>query len=259
MLQAPTGYARWREKNLAKIHEATIVHDPVYFEQLVRAKLAQYVIWVKQHTSPTRHVAPELHRMFVEVDLPALTDDVKRLGRALMANGHLESFLPQLRHISKIIGVPELSIRITALAVLWSFDNGDYETAVKEIETLGDLERLNDPLALILAVQMLDFPAHKQIQYLTRAVSGAIWEFEKWLAELELAGHLADCGKRDEALRRVDSVLLNLTEKSGYEGMRADLMALRWYITKDEQDFSVEKMSWKRLLTWRTHNVLRLY
>lgn len=231
----------WKANKKQEINEATAVRDSARFEELTRAELAQYVIWVKQHTSPTRHVAPELHRMFVEVDVPALTAHVERLGEALMANGHSDSFLPQLRHIAKVIGVPELSIRLTALAAQWSFANGDDSTAVKEMETLGDLERLHDPLALILAVRLFDLPAHKQTQFLTGAASGALWEYERWLAELELAGHLADCSKRDEALRRVDSVITEMAKKSGYEGLRADAMALRWHITKDEQDFCTAK------------------
>jgi hypothetical protein len=152
----------WKRNMKHEINEAIAGRDSARFEELTRAELAQYIIWVKQHTSPTRHVAPELHRMFVEVDVPALTAHIERLGEALMENGHSDSFLPQLRHIAKVIGVPELSIRLTALAAQWSFANGDYSTAVKEMETLGDLENLNDPLALILAVRLLDLPAHKQ-------------------------------------------------------------------------------------------------
>lgn len=230
-----------KANNRQKIHEAMAAGDSARFEELARAELAQYVIWVKQHTSPTRHVAPELHRMFVEVDVPALTAHVERLGEALMANGHSDSFVPQLRHIAKIIGVPELSIRVTALAAQWLFANGDYLTAVKEMETLGDLERLSDPLALMLAVRLLDLPAHKQTQFLTRAASGALWEYERWVAEIQLAGHLADHGERDEAQRRVDSIITELTKKIGYEDLRTDAMVLRWYVTKDEQDFCAAK------------------
>jgi hypothetical protein len=179
--------------------------------------------------------------MFVEADVPALTAHVRRLGEALMENGHSDSFLPQLRHIAKIIGVPELSIRVTALAVQWSFANGDYSTAVKEMETLGELERLNDPLALMLAVRLFNLPAHKQNQFLTRAASGALWEYERWLAEIQLAGYLADRGEMGKAQRKVDSVITELTKKSGYEDLGTDAIVLRWYITKDEQDFSAAK------------------
>lgn len=224
-----------------EIDKARTTHDFARFEELIRAELAQYVIWVKQHTSPTRHVAPELHRMGVEVDMPALSAHIRRLADALEANEHLDSFLPQLRHISKVIGVPELSIRITSLAVQWLFEMGDYSSAFKEMKTLGDLEHLGDTLALVLATKLIDLPIHKQGQFLTRAVSGALWEDERWLAELELARHLSDCGKQDEAVRKVDSVMAELMEASGHRGLRADAMSLRWYITKEEHDFQIAK------------------
>jgi DNA replication protein DnaC len=40
-------------------------------ERVGRAALAQYVIWIRRHTAPTRHIAADLHRDWVEVDLPA--------------------------------------------------------------------------------------------------------------------------------------------------------------------------------------------
>jgi len=116
------------------------------------------------------------------------------------------------------------------------------------MESLGDLENLKDPLALILAVRLLDLPAHKQTQFL-KIASGALWEYERWLAELELAGHLADCGERDEALRRVDSVITELAKKSGYEDVRVDAVVLRWRITEDEQDFCAAKSELERTTT----------
>jgi hypothetical protein len=118
---------------------------------------------------------------------------------------------------------------------------GDYSSALKEMKTLGDLERLGDTLALVLATKLLDLPIHKQGQFLTRAVSGALWEEERWLAELELARHLSDCGRQAEAVRKVDSVMAELMEMSGHRGLRADAMSLRWYITKEENDFQAAK------------------
>jgi len=223
------------------INEAIADRDLARFEELARAELAQYVIWVRQHTSPTRHVAPDLHHMLVEVDVPALTAHVRQLCEALIANRHSDSFLPQLRHISKVIGVPELSIRLTAIAARWLFEIGDYSGAVKEMETLGELERLNDTLALLLATQLLDLPVHKKSQYLERAVSGAFGEYERWVAELELVRHLSDCNEQDEALRKIDSVKAELTEKSVHGNLLAEAMSLRWNITKEEKDFQAAK------------------
>jgi hypothetical protein len=224
-----------------EIDEAVTACDFARFEELARAALAQYVIWIRQHTAPTRHVASDLHRMFVEVDIPALSAHVERLGEALVKNGHSASFLPQIRHISRVIGVPELSIRLTALATHWLFKIGDYPSAVKEIKTLGDLERLNDTLALGLAIELLDLPVHKQRQFLIRAVSGALSEDERWLAVLKLVRHLSDCGEQVEALQKVSSVIGELKEMSNHHGLQADAMSLRWYITKEEQDFRVAK------------------
>ena len=111
--------------------------------------------------------------MLLEVDLPALTALVRRLQNALVRNGHSESFLAQLRHISRVVGVPELSIRITALAAQWLFESADYVGAVKEMETLGDPERLNETFALVLATRLLDLPAHKRRHFLVRGASCA--------------------------------------------------------------------------------------
>jgi uncharacterized protein YchJ len=226
-----------REDITEQIHEARAAEDYGRLEALVRAQLAQYVVWVKQHTSPTRHVAPDVHRMWVEIDLPALAAIADQLGAALAANGHEDLFVPQLRRISGRIGVPELSIRLTAIAARWLFAAGEYSNARKEIEALGDLEHVNDPLALILAVQLFDLSGVKQIQLLTRAVAGALWEYERWLAELELARHLSRLGRKDEALQRVDSVIDQLAGKKGNSDVRADALSLRWSITNEDQDF----------------------
>lgn len=179
--------------------------------------------------------------MWVEVDVPALSGHVRQLGEALVKNGHSDSFVPQLRHISRVIGVPELSIRLTALGAQWLFETGDYLGAVKEMETLGDLERLSDTLVLVLATKLLDLPVHKQRQFLTRAISGALWEDERRFGELELVRHLSDCGEQVEALRKVDSVIAELMEMSSHRGLRADAMSLRWYVTKEEEDFQAAK------------------
>jgi len=224
-----------------EVDSAIKVRDFVRTEELARASLAQYVIWVKQHTTPTMHVAPDLHRKFVEVDVPALDAHVRQLRDALVGNGRAESFLPQLHHISRVIGVPELSIRLTALAAEWLFAMGDYLGAVKELETLGDVERLSDTLALVLATRLLDLSAHKQKQYLNRAASGASSKEEKWFAGLELVRHLSDSGEWDEALRKVDSVISESMGASSHRGVLAHALSLRWEITKEEEDFWAAK------------------
>jgi tetratricopeptide (TPR) repeat protein len=224
-----------------RINEAIADHNLTLFEKLAKAELAQYVIWVRQQTSPTRHVAPELHHMFVKADVPALTAYVRQMGKALIANGHADSFQSQIRQIGKVIGVPELSIRLIALAAELLFNVGDYTSAVKEMQTLGDPECLNDTLAIVLATQLLDLPVQKKTRYLTHAVSCALWEYERWVAELKLVRHLSDCGKQDEARQKVDSVISELTEEKTHRGLLANAMSLRWNITNEEKDFQTAK------------------
>jgi tetratricopeptide (TPR) repeat protein len=118
---------------------------------------------------------------------------------------------------------------------------GDYSNSLKEIKTLGDLEQLNDPLVLTLATKLLDLPVHKRTRFLERAALRALTKDERHFAEFELARHLSNCGKRDEALRKVDSVIAQLTEEGGHGGLRTNAVLVRWDISNDEQDFRVAK------------------
>jgi hypothetical protein len=224
-----------------EINSAITTRDFVRAEVLARAALAQYVIWVRQHTSPTMHVARDLHRLFVELDVPALDAHVRQLCEVLTTNGHSDSCLPQLRHLSKAVGVPELSVRVTALATELLIDLGDRGGAVKEIESLGDLERVNDTLALLLATEITDLPAHKKREYLTRAVAGAFSIGDELFAELRLVRHLLGGGEQDEAIRRLDSVIAKSSGKNSERGALADALSLRWKITENEEDFRAAK------------------
>ena len=202
------------------------------------------------------HVAPELHRKLVEVDVPALDDHVRQLREVLIANGNTDSFLPQLRHISRVVGVPELSVRITTLATQWLCELGDYVGAVKELGTLGDLEQLNDTLALVLVTKLVDLPAHEERRYLTRAISSALSKGEKWFAELELVRHLSGCGEREKALRRVESVIAESTGTTIHRDALADALSLRWEITGKEEDFLTAKNELKTFADLEHQNQL---
>lgn len=95
--------------------------------------------------------------------------------------------MPQLRHISEVVGVPELSVRLIALAAQWLFESGDLESAAKELETLGNFERVRDSFALLLATKTFDLPPHKQQQFLSRAVDNAFTKEEKRFSGITLA------------------------------------------------------------------------
>lgn len=223
------------------INSAMSKGDFVMAEILARAELAQYVIWVRQHTSPTMHVAGDLHRMFVELDVPALDAFIRQLCDVQRANGHAESGLPQLRQISKVVGVPELSVRVTALVIQLLIDLGDRPGAAKELECLGNLERVNDTLALVLATEITDLPVHKKREYQTRAVAGAFSIGEELFAELRLVQHLLSGGQPDEAIRTLDLVIAKSAGKGSERGVFADALSLRWKITQNEEDFKIAK------------------
>jgi hypothetical protein len=142
-------------------------------EELSRAALAQYVIWVKQHTVPTMNVAPDLYRQPIDIDVLALEAQVALLRDSLEANGNSEVFVTQVRYLASIIGVPRLSMRLTALASQWLSSSGRAEEAILEIDTLGDLEDVDDALALVTAADLLDLPAGRQEQILQRACTVA--------------------------------------------------------------------------------------
>jgi hypothetical protein len=224
------------------INKALTVRDFTQYEKLARAGLAQYVIWVKQHSAPAMHIAPKIHRMWVEVDVPALTAHVQQLCAALEANVHSELLVPQLRHISRIIAVPELSIRLTVLVAQWLFESGDFLGAIKEMESLGNPDNLNDALGLVLTTKLFDLLSHKQRQFLIRAVSSAFLEDERLLAEFELIRHLFDCGEQAEALKRIDKVIVELTKMDRYRDLRAEAISLRWYVTKEEEAFRAARV-----------------
>jgi tetratricopeptide (TPR) repeat protein len=210
-------------------------------EEFARATLAQSVIWVKQHTAMTMNVARDLYRQMVEIDMPALEAHIARLRKPLMATGHFASFLPQLNHLSAVIGVPELSIRLMARAAQWLFESGDYAGALEELKRLGDIDQLHDTLALVFATKLLDLPDRKQTHILNRAVAGALAEEEKWFAQLELASHLLACDQRADALSNVDSVIRECRDKNHGEGPLAAALCLRAQITDDNKDVATAR------------------
>jgi hypothetical protein len=211
-------------------------------EELARAALAQYVIWVRQHTAPTMHVAQDLHRNFIGIDVPAVDAFVRQLAAAVVANKHSDFFLPQLHRVSTIIRVPELSARITALAAQWLLDEmGDPVGASKELESMGDLDKVTDTLALVLATRVFDWPTHKRTTYLIRAASGAYSDPERLLAELTVAKHLFISGEREKALQWVDSVIRETSGMIIHQDVFVDALILRWRVSGSEEDFRAAK------------------
>jgi hypothetical protein len=232
----------------SRFEEAIAQGDATTAEKCASAALAQYIIWIKQHTAPTRLVAEELHRGLLEVDIPALDAYIHQLEEALEAAGLSETFLERLRHIARIIGVPELSVRVTARAAKFALETGDRVTAVAELERLGDLDRVHDTLALLVAAGVFAGSPTDERSFLTRAVSFATTPSERSFAELQLARHFKNSEKPSDAMAIVDGLVASAEGKSEMAGLLGEALALRWEVSKRGEDFDAAKRALQSLV-----------
>jgi metal-responsive CopG/Arc/MetJ family transcriptional regulator len=215
-------------------------------EQLARASLAQYVIWIKQHTAPTRHVAAELHSELTNIDVLALQSHVQLLRETFAVNGHADELVPALVHLSEVVNVPELALRLMTLAAQSQWELGDVAGAVAKLRALGSFDRIDDSLALILASKPIELPDAEIRKLLTKAVSVAYSDNEKISARLELAKHLLDCGERESALTEIDSLIADLGANVQDQSTLAEALSLRWRISTDEEDFRAARAELER-------------
>jgi uncharacterized protein YchJ len=205
-------------------------------ERLARAALAQYVIWIKRHTAPTMNVAKDLHSTFLSIDVLALEAHVNSFEESLEATGNVDSFLPHLRQLSRIVGIPKIAMRLTALATRWLVKSRRIEEAVLELDTLGDIEKVDDSLALIVAADLLDLSENQAINLLIKAASVATCDEERWLAQLAQARRLVKVGKPTDALPITESVILESRESRENKTTTLEAEVIRWRITKKQSD-----------------------
>jgi hypothetical protein len=227
----------------AEVAKAMAAREFGRAEQLSRAALAQYVIWVKQHTVPLMNVANDLYAKFVDMDVPSLQGRIIQLQRSLEANGNAGSFVLQLRYLASIIGVPKLSVRLLTIVSHCLAESGKNEEAILEIDGLGDLDIVEDALALITAVHLLDLSAERRVQLLLRACAFAGCEAEKWEAQLALVENMLQTQAREKALPIVDSII---AESGRSETDASTLIAgliLRWRLTQAESDFRAARIA----------------
>lgn len=217
--------------------EAMAASDFNRAEALARAYLAQYVIWVKQHTVPTMNVAPGLHEKIVNIDVMALNEIIDWLQESLEANGNSGLFVPQLQHLASVIGVPRLSMRLVALGCRWLFAEGRIEEAVLELDGLGSLDKVDDTVALVTAFHILDPSPQRAEELLTRASSVAACDEEKWAAQILLAESLLSRRENAKALAVVESILAESQGPGDRLGPPTEALILHWRITKADRDF----------------------
>jgi len=216
---------------------AATASDLAAVEKYARADLAQYVIWVRQHTAPTMNSAPGLHREFADMDVLALEGFVKEVWRSQNANGTEDAFVAQMRQLARTIGVPKISVRLIALASEWFFRAGRIEEGILELDSLGNLRQVEDALALTIAARFCDLDNRAGEETLRRAASVALCKEERWAAELALAKRLLRRNAKQEALKLADKIYAEASEPDGFAGAVAEASLLRWRITRAQNDF----------------------
>jgi hypothetical protein len=222
-----------------KTEQAMEASDFARAEELARAAVAQYVIWIKQHTVGMMNVASDAYKMFVDVDVLALEDCVRSLGRALEANGRGEDYVPLLHRLGTIVGAPRLGMRLVAIASRWFMSLGRTEEAILELDRIGDLEQVDDTLALLTAAEIYDSSERDTERLLHRAISCAASDDEKWAAQLEMADHQLWSGHKEEAIQLVDSVMNEAGPRRNRAEVVLEASVLRWRVTGTESDLRI--------------------
>lgn len=220
-------------------------------EVAARASLAQYVIWIKQHTVASMHVGKEFHEKMVQIDALALEAEIDGMIRALSAAGKTELILPQLRRLRELVGVPRLAMRVTAITSRWLFESNRYEEAVLELDALGNVSELKDSLALFLIARHTDMTRAERKKVLQKAIEVAACDEEKQLARLNLAESLLGVAEVAEALSFV-RLVIEETEGDQSSAECSAALILLWKITRAEEDFQaafseMEETGWGRI------------
>jgi len=228
-----------RDGSSEKLHKALADADLKRAETIARASLAQYVIWIKQHTAPALYsgaAGKEFYEQIVTTDVLALQSHVQDMIFVLSAAGKEELILPQLRRLREIVGVPTIAMRLVAMAASWLFESGRSEEGVLELDALGRVEDVSDSLALALVARFRDLSPAKSKGVLTRAIEVATCDEERQLARLDLARYLAKNAEADHALVLVRLLLSELGSTASPEVESAALILL-WTITNSNEDF----------------------
>jgi hypothetical protein len=219
-----------------KTQPGTPARDINLEEKAARASLAQYVIWIKQHTVAAMHVGKKFHDKIVQIDALALEAEINGMVRALSAVRKTDLILPQLRRLREVVGVPRLAMRVTAITSRWLFQSERYEEAVLELDALGNVSELKDSLALFLIARHTDIPWAERKKVLQKAVEVAACDEERQLARLNLAESLLETTEVTEAMSLVQLVIEE-TEGDQSSAERSAALILLWKITRAEENF----------------------
>jgi len=216
--------------------EAISTGDLDRAESIARAGLAQYVIWVRQHTAAAIHMGRKFYENIVDVDALALESLIDTMIHALEFAQKTDLILPQFQRLRGSVGVPRLATRIGAITARWLFRSGHQEEAVLELDRLGPPNQLSDTLAIWLVVDNYDLSEKQRGSLLSRAIEVAASNEEKHLARLELASFYLANGKSAQALSLVQAIVdETASEKASDE--RSSAMVLKWVIIGVDAEF----------------------
>jgi hypothetical protein len=205
-------------------------------EKTARAAVAKYITWIKQHTAPTMHVAQGLHEKVLSIDILALESHVDVMIRALSSAGKSELILPHLQRLRRMVAIPQIAVRLAAIASRWLFEVGRPEEAVLELSALGNVTELKDTLALSIVARHFDLTKKERETVLRKAIDVATCDEEKQMAQLNAASHLLTEGHTRDALSLVQSVIDSAGEDET-SPMRSAALIFRWRLTGGEEDF----------------------
>lgn len=228
-----------RNASSKKIRDALETGDFVLAEEVARASLAQYVIWIRQHTASAMMAGAagkEFYDKIVNIDVLALESHVHVMMEVLLAANKKELILPQLRKLRELVGVPRIAMRLTAITARWLIESERYEEAVLELDALGKLPEIKDSLALSLVARNKDLSDPEKREAFANAVELAACDEEKHFASLQLASCLAENGELADAIAIVRSVIKETGGEQASEVKSAALILL-WKITGAEADF----------------------
>lgn len=203
-------------------------------ERHARAYVTRYARWVRQQTAFSLNSS---HREFSEklipIDALALEACFAKLERCATRTGNHDAVTCAYRSLEKVVGVPVIARRLTALGSRWLIRNGRIEEGLLELGRLGRAADMTDTEALILSVRYDDHDEQEQIRLLRLAVRFALSDEERYPALLLLAHMLGENDSRSEALASVDEVL----KTSAQRQTTSTALALRWSISGEDEDF----------------------
>jgi hypothetical protein len=202
-------------------------------EKIARARVARYAIWIRQHTARSINADRDFAQHLIPVDAHALEHELNLLEECVLAGGNTESMLFTYRRLQEILGVPALARRMVSFAARWLIRTGSLEEGLLELDSLGEITRCRDWLALTLAAQHGGYTDEQQTELFEKAVDAALESIERSLALRTLAYHHLFSNRPLASLEAISKLM---SDPKADEQVLHGVKALRWYVTNKKED-----------------------